>query len=185
MKNKNIHEENWVIKVSIIAFGIVIIFFVSYWLFFPTITLPKNVTQTGTFGDSFGVLTCLFSGLSSAGVIVAIFMQYAELKLQRTELRENRDVFKLQKEEAAKSAKAQEANVKLTALTLLLEKYKEMTVENNKVIGSYPKQNTNYKKVIKKCQDENTILAKRDTMILDEIEKIIIESGINLPSLPK
>lgn len=44
----------------------------------------------GQFGDAFGVVNALFSGLAFAGVIVAIFIQRKEFELQRIELRETR-----------------------------------------------------------------------------------------------
>lgn len=40
----------------------------------------------GEFGDTFGALNALFSGLAMGGVIVAIYMQQQELALQRKEL---------------------------------------------------------------------------------------------------
>ena len=55
----------------------------------------------GEFGDTFGALNALFSGLAMGGVIVAIFMQRQELILQREELR-------LTREELTRSAEAQE-----------------------------------------------------------------------------
>ena len=47
-------------------------------------------TRTGTFGDSFGAVNALFSGLAFAGVIVAILLQKRELELQREELSDTR-----------------------------------------------------------------------------------------------
>lgn len=41
----------------------------------------------GQFGDMFGAINSLFSGLAFAGIIVAILIQRAELQLQREELR--------------------------------------------------------------------------------------------------
>jgi|AntRauTorckE6833_2_1112554.scaffolds.fasta_scaffold02036_1 hypothetical protein len=52
--------------------------------------------KIGTFGDSFGALNALFSGLALTGVIVTILIQKTELKNQRTEL-------ELQREEMAET----------------------------------------------------------------------------------
>lgn len=49
-----------------------------------------SVEAAGTFGDSFGPLTSLFSGLAFAGLIWTILLQRVELKLQRKELQETR-----------------------------------------------------------------------------------------------
>ena len=55
----------------------------------------------GTFGDMFGAVNTLFSGLAFAGVIYAILLQRKELSLQRKEL-------ELTRGELERSAEAQE-----------------------------------------------------------------------------
>lgn len=57
-------------------------------------------SKSGTFGETFGALNALFSGLAIAGVIVTILIQRNELKnqrielgLQRTEMQETRKEF--------------------------------------------------------------------------------------------
>lgn len=57
----------------------------------------ENFQAPGTFGDTYGALNTLFSGLAFAGIIASIWMQHEELKLQRKEL-------ELQREEMAKQA---------------------------------------------------------------------------------
>ncbi len=74
-------------KISILKIGgigafVVFISVVTYAMYLQNATLANS----GQFGDSFGILTCLFSGLSSVGMIVAILMQREELELQREEL---------------------------------------------------------------------------------------------------
>jgi hypothetical protein len=51
-------------------------------------------TKSGTFGDTFGALNALFSGLALAGVIVTILIQRTELQNQRTELSLQRNEMK-------------------------------------------------------------------------------------------
>lgn len=46
---------------------------------------------SGQFGDSFGAVNALFSGLAFAGIIVALYLQMEELRLQRKELKETKD----------------------------------------------------------------------------------------------
>ncbi len=58
-----------------------------------------SISQFGTFGDSFGLLTSLFSGLAFAGLIITIIMQKEELTLQREELELTRRELSGQKEE--------------------------------------------------------------------------------------
>lgn len=58
----------------------------------------------GQFGDLFGAVNSLFSGLAFAGVIIAILLQREELRLQREEMAASR-------KQLAEQAKAQRANV--------------------------------------------------------------------------
>lgn len=53
----------------------------------------------GTFGDMFGAVNALFSGLAFAGLIVTLLYQKEELKLQREELAQTREELKGQREE--------------------------------------------------------------------------------------
>lgn len=68
-------------------FLVVIIFFVGWWLICFLIDEPGD---RGTFGDQFGFVNTLFSGLAFAGMIFTILLQKEELALQRKELEENR-----------------------------------------------------------------------------------------------
>ncbi len=63
-------------------------------------------TEKGQFGDMFGVVNALFSGLAFAGVIYAILLQRKELQLQRQEL-------ELTRHELERSAEAQELSAGL------------------------------------------------------------------------
>ncbi len=65
-------------------------------------TWPINeisLNKSGVFGDSFGALTALFSGLAFAGLIITIIMQRDELALQREELNLTRQELKRQRQE--------------------------------------------------------------------------------------
>lgn len=61
--------------------------------------LVGDVEVRGQWGDSFGMINALFSGLAFAGVICAIILQKKELELQREELKETRKEIKGQKEQ--------------------------------------------------------------------------------------
>ncbi len=90
--------------------GCVIIIWGFSWFFicnlFPATsdssTTSSYWTERGTFGDMFGAVNSLFSGLALAGVIIAIFLQRKELELQRQELELTRGEFKKQTEEFEK-----------------------------------------------------------------------------------
>ena len=66
------------IAVGLVAISIAFPFVVNYFF--------SDWGKSGTFGDTFGALNALFSGLAFAGVIVTILIQKSELKNQRTEL---------------------------------------------------------------------------------------------------
>ena len=85
-------------------------------------------TQRGTFGDMFGAVNALFSGMALAGVVYAILLQREELRLQRQELELTRtELHKTAKAQASSAAtlgqqyKLAERNTKIQALTALLQ----------------------------------------------------------------
>ena len=55
----------------------------------------EDYSKSGTFGDSFGVLNTLFSGLAFAGIIVSIKMQNDEMREQRKELQKQKKAAQL------------------------------------------------------------------------------------------
>lgn len=55
------------------------------------IFLLNTKQELGAFGDSFGVINTLFTGLAFAGMMVTIFIQTKELRLQREELKLSRE----------------------------------------------------------------------------------------------
>ncbi len=63
----------------ILLFTIAIIWFISGWFLY-------SRQDRGTFGDMFGAVNALFSGLAFATLIYTIFLQKSELQLQRQEL---------------------------------------------------------------------------------------------------
>ncbi|NOQ94139.1 MAG: hypothetical protein GQ547_05830 [Methylophaga sp.] len=58
--------------------------------------VESTINETAAFGDSFGALTSLFSGLAFSGLILTILLQREDLNLQRQELSETRNEMKLQ-----------------------------------------------------------------------------------------
>jgi len=74
-------------------------------------------SNKGQFGDMFGGLNSLFSGLAFAGVICAILMQKQELKLQREELENQRKEMKRFADAQEKSEKALNAQADILNIT--------------------------------------------------------------------
>lgn len=126
--NKGIKEER-----SNLLYGLLVIISIIWLLSAILITKYfKSLPSQGQFGDMFGAVNSLFSGLAFAGVIYTIYLQKKELSLQRLELIETR-------KELARSATAQEktekaltqqvwlqnATAKLTSLNILIHYSKE------------------------------------------------------------
>ncbi len=128
-----------------------------------------SINKAGVFGDSFGVLTSLFSGLAFSGMIITILLQRQELQLQRLELKESRKEF-------SKSANAQEKNAQLSALTALLNNnneqitYLEKTIDKN--IDSKNRHriedNTRIEAIIQGRQGQNELISSKITEILND-----------------
>lgn len=104
-----------------------------------------DFTKSGPYGDTFGLLNTLFSGLAFAGMICTLIMQKQELELQRQELADTR-------EELKRTAEANEKTAELAA-----ENIKQQRDISN-IQNSYTK---------------NQILAQKHIAMLNNIYKII------------
>ncbi len=62
----------------------------------------SNSDERGHFGDMFGAVNALFSGLAFAGLIITLILQRQELGLQREELEQTREEMKNQRAEFEK-----------------------------------------------------------------------------------
>ena len=71
------------------AVCIILIIFFLFW--FGIDHFISDLQERGTFGDKFGAVYSLFSGLAFAGLIYTIYLQQEELRLQREELRQTRE----------------------------------------------------------------------------------------------
>ena len=58
------------------------------------------------FGDTFGFVNSLFSGLALAGVVIAVLLQSEELHLQRNELEDTREQLRLSAESQQKQSES-------------------------------------------------------------------------------
>lgn len=105
--------------------------------------------EVGTFGDSFGALTSLFTGLAFVGLIITlgqqkaqIAMQREDLKLQREEMKASRAELSGQKEQMAlqnQSLKQQMFEQTFFNLLNLFNQYIADLVETNPNDGQTPK----------------------------------------------
>jgi hypothetical protein len=70
-------------SIIIISFIIIIVL----WFANLIVGIKLDSNKRGVFGDMFGAVNALFSGLAFAGIIISLYMQQSELKLQRKELK--------------------------------------------------------------------------------------------------
>lgn len=94
-------EKNKIISLQTLMIIVFLIWGLSAWMSRLSFT---NWSESATFGDSFGAINSLFSGLALAGIIYTIYLQKIELGLQRKELEYTR-------EELSRTADAQEKSV--------------------------------------------------------------------------
>lgn len=79
LNNEETKSRLW-IWIIIAIVGVIALWGLSWWGISNYIDSP---TDQGTFGDMFGAVNALFSGLAFAGLIVTLLYQKEELKLQR------------------------------------------------------------------------------------------------------
>jgi|GEM_PF-752894 len=98
--NKMEKEDSY--RPLIYLFIVIFIAWLLAWFFIvsgipPEMQDGKELPMTrGVFGDMFGSINALFSGLALGGIIFTILLQKKELKLQRKELRDTRKEFSVQ-----------------------------------------------------------------------------------------
>ena len=93
LNNEETKSQLW-IWIIIAIVGVIALWGLSWWGINKFIDEP---THQVTFGDMFGAVNALFSGLAFAGLIVTLLYQKEELKLQREELKETRNELNAQK----------------------------------------------------------------------------------------
>lgn len=69
---------------AIIPFIIVILFFITYIVFLICF-IPLNLENSAQFGDSFGAINSLFTGLGFAGLVTTIILQIKQTQQNRIE----------------------------------------------------------------------------------------------------
>lgn len=93
-------------------------------------------TIRGTFGDMFGAVNALFSGLAFGGMIITLLMQRKELKLQREELTKTTKELEGQK-------KIMEMQQKVANIQCFENGFYQMLSKHREILNSF-----NYKKII-------------------------------------
>lgn len=102
-QQKKPEENKKDLLTGIVLFIAVFLLWLLSWYFIDHFIISDNTNESnqlsrGVFGDKFGAINALFSGLAFAGIIFTIFLQKRELTLQREELEETRKEFIQQNE---------------------------------------------------------------------------------------
>ena len=121
-----------------------------------------EASDRGAFGDFFGAINSLFSGLAFAGIIYTILLQRSELALQREELKETRKELRRSADAQERSEKAflnQSETMTLTARINALSTIVEYCMSQ----GDSP---------------NGSIQKLRASGYIEEIQKIIVELGV-------
>ena len=92
------------------AIALVVALWIGCWL------LTRMWEDRGVFGDSFGAVNALFSGLAFAALVYTLQLQREDLELQRDELRQSREQLGAQAEAQRAQARVGVAQVKAVAL---------------------------------------------------------------------
>ncbi len=94
----------WLLWVMLSGVFVVV---VIYGFIIVNINIPGDIevaAKRGQFGDMFGAINALFTGLAFAGFIYTIYLQRKDLSLQRMDLRLQRDELELTRREFERAA---------------------------------------------------------------------------------
>jgi Putative phage abortive infection protein len=113
IKHEELPGKRWIV----VIFATVVITWVASPLILWGVSDPA---ERGQFGDQYGALNALFSGLAFAGLIITLFMQRQELRLQREELAATRGELAGSKEHLkAQSESLQKQNFETTFFEMI------------------------------------------------------------------
>lgn len=117
--NKMKKTDNKDDRLLIIMSGFVVLLVVGLWVTTYLSLFWKDEESRGTFGDMFGGVNALFSGLAFGGIIISIFLQRQDIGLQRDEIRAT-------KVELARTATSQEFQQNQTTFFHLIENNRKL-----------------------------------------------------------
>lgn len=113
-----------------LLFSFVIVFVIWACSIFVVYHFVTDSNDRGNFGDSFGGINALFSGLAFAGIIYTILLQKKELTLQRqelidtrVELRRSADAQEKSEQAFKKQIEVMNLSARLNALNCAVEYY--------------------------------------------------------------
>ena len=121
----------------------------------------------GQFGDSFGAINALFSGLAFAGVIIALVFQRRELAFQRIELGLQRKELELTHIELKRTDEAQEQSFDTLIKQAEIQRESAILASLAAVVGYYDREKERWGGLSTQSQKWHT----EQKPYLDELKK--------------
>lgn len=106
--------------VSMLTLLVLIAIVVAIWLWLPGYLAPEltDIKDRGVFGDSYGAVTSLFTGLAFAGLVFTVLLQQREIKLQREDFFAQIHEMQATRTEVARQSRLQELQLKQSIVQL-------------------------------------------------------------------
>ena len=137
------------------------------WLWLPEY-MAKDIStlgEKGVFGDSYGSVNSLFTGLAFSGLIFTIFLQQREIKLQRNDYSRQIEEMQLSRSEVARQTDIQEKQAALSMANLKM-KALEAKIEYIQMEGTQWNEGSRFTYVGPKLEEVHNEM----TRIVDELE---------------
>lgn len=128
------------------------------------INLMPDFQTRGQFGDMFGAINAVFSGLAFAAIVYAIFLQRRDIELQRRDLDLQRKELALTREEYKRMAEAQESSHELGIIAEQLQVCKYLFDTGKTLIESMQKQQLNENEQMAKMNMEVMVFSQAQKM---------------------
>jgi uncharacterized membrane protein len=125
-------NRQW-IWITVVTTIVVLVFCAAYYF-----VINKYIgvaDNAGIFGDQFGGLNALFSGLAFAALVVTLLMQREELELQREELKSTRDEIAGQRLALERQAALMSQQTAVDTFYRLLSLHREVVAKDSKYLG--------------------------------------------------
>ena len=124
MTEKREGKSGWIIWVVGVLITLLILTIVIYYPDYITKKLDTWADR-GAFGDSYGSVSALFSGLAFVALVLTLWLQKKELSLQREQLKRSVEAQEKSEQALAKQVEVLEKTAKLNALNTLANLYHE------------------------------------------------------------
>lgn len=123
-----------------------------YLLNLSMIFFVKDKDVRGTFGDQFGAVNALFSGLAFAGLIYTIILQRRDLALQRKDLALQRKELELTRDELKNQTEQQEEQNKILRIQRFENTFFQMLAQFQEIVNNISFSYVDIKKEVHRVQ---------------------------------